>query len=283
MIATRFLGSRRTSPLTLNYVILTLLLIFSLGPLVVLGFNSLKTSRGVIRNPLAPPLDGIQWQNYLDAWNKGSYGTAIPNSVLIVAATVVGVLLISGLAAYSLARLKGPGADALTMYLLVGTTLPAQLFLVPLFFLWVRLGLFNNLLGVIIIYWATMSPFATFLLRAYMVGIPNDFEDAARIDGASEWQIFWGIIRPLSWPGFLTAGLITGLAAWNEFLFAVTFLQRPELKTVAASLYSYSSRWERDWALTSAASVIMILPVLVLFLLMQRRFIAGLTQGGLKI
>jgi raffinose/stachyose/melibiose transport system permease protein len=283
MIATRNWGSRRTAPLTINYVLLTLLLVFALGPLVVLGFNSLKTSRGVASNPLAPPLEGIQWQNYLGAWNKGNYATTIPNTLIIVAATVAGVLLVGGLAAYSLARLKVRGGDVLTMYLLVGTTLPAQLFLVPLFFLWVRLGLFNNLLGVIIIYWGTMSPFATFLLRAYMVSLPNDFEDAARVDGASEWQIFWGIIRPLSWPGFLTAGLITGLAAWNEFLFAVTFLQKPVLKTVAASLYSYTNRWERDWALTSAASVIMILPVLVLFMLLQRRFIAGLTQGGLKV
>ena len=122
-----------------------------------------------------------------------------------------------------------------------------------------------------------------FLLRSHLISLPIDVEDAARVDGALEWQIFWSITRPLSWPDFLTAGLITGLAAWNEFLFAVTFLQRPELKTVVASLYSYSGRWERDWALTSAASVIMILPVLVLFLLMQRRFVAGLTQGGLKI
>jgi raffinose/stachyose/melibiose transport system permease protein len=127
------------------------------------------------------------------------------------------------------------------------------------------------------------APFATFLLRDYIVSLPNDFEDAAPVDGTSEWQIPWSIIRPLSWPGFLTAGLITGLAAWNEFLFAVTFLQRPELKIVAANLYSYSTRWERDWALTSAASVIMILPVLVLFMLLQRRFIAGLTQGSLKV
>ena len=91
-----------------------------------------------------------------------------------------------------------------------------------------------------------MPPFATFLLRAYIGSLPNDFEDAARVDGASEWQIPWSIIRPLSWPGFLTAGLITGLAAWNEFLFAVTFLQQPELKIVAANLYSNSTRWERD-------------------------------------
>jgi raffinose/stachyose/melibiose transport system permease protein len=131
-------------------------------------------------------------------------------------------------------------------------------------------------------YSATLSPFAAFLLRSFRVALPSDFEDAARVDGASERQVFWNIIRPLTWPGFLTAGLITGFAAWNEFLFAVTFLQEPEVKTVTASLFAFADRFERDWALTSAASVIMILPVLVLFLAMQRRFIAGLTQGCLK-
>ena len=241
-----------------------------------------RTSRGVLRNPLAPPFAEMQWSNFVDAWDKGNYATSMRNSALLVAATVAGVLVVSGLAAYALGRLKPPGSDALTMYMLAGTALPAQLFMVPLFFVWARLGLVNNLLGVVIIYWAVFSPFATFLLRAYMASLPADFEDAARVDGASEWYIFWSIIRPLSWPGFLTAGLITGLAAWNEFLFAVTFLQQEELKTVTASLYSFNSRYERDWALTNAASVIMILPALILFLLLQRRFIAGLTHGGLR-
>jgi raffinose/stachyose/melibiose transport system permease protein len=264
------------------YAALILLMLFALAPLMILGFNSLKTLSQVSQNPISPPVDGLHWDNYVNAWEQGHYATTVRNSAIVTAATVLGVLIVSGLAAYSLARLRPWGANGLTMYFLIGTSLPAQLFLVPLFFVWAHLGLVNNLLGVIIIYWATLSPFATFLLRSFMVALPSDFEDAARLDGASEMRVLWDIIRPLAWPGFMTAGLITGLAAWNEFLFALTFLQRDDVKTITASLFAFNDQYQRDWALTSAASVLMILPVLVLFLALQRRFIAGLTVGGLK-
>lgn len=272
----------RTPSLIPNYVILSALVLFSLLPLSTMAFNSFKSVSEVAKNPLGPPMEGLRWQNYPDAWKAGHYSITTRNSVIITLGTVAGVLIIAGLAAYSLARLNLPGADALTMYFLVGTSMPAQLFMVPLFFLWNKIGLVDNLLGIIIIYWATMSPFATFLLRSYMVAIPRDFEDAARVDGASEWQVFRNVIAPITWPGFLTAGLVVGLGAWNEFLFAVTFLHKPELKPVATSLYAFVSRYGRDWGMTSAASVMMILPVIVLFLSLQRQFIEGLTQGGIK-
>lgn len=273
---------RRTASLLPNYVILILLVLFSLGPLSTLFFNSFKTTAEIAQNPLGPPLKGLRVQNYPDAWKKGHYSTTMRNSLTITAATVTGVLIIAGLAAYSLSRLNLPGADALTMYFLVGTSMPIQLFMVPLFFLWNKVGLIDHLLGVIIIYCAIYSPFATFLLRSFMIAIPMDFEDAARVDGATDWQAFRHVILPLTWPGFLTAGLVVGLAAWNEFLLAVTFLHKPEVKPVSTSLYAFVSRYQTDWGLTSAASVMMILPVIVLFLLLQRRFIEGLTQGGLR-
>ena len=115
-----------------------------------------------------------------------------------------------------------------------------------------------------------------------MVQLPNDFEDAARVDGANEWQIFTGIVVPLSWPGFLTVGLVVALNVWNEFLLATVFLTDPPLFTIVTSYFNFQSRYSRDWALTSAAAVIMILPVVVIFLALQRRFIEGLSQGGLK-
>jgi raffinose/stachyose/melibiose transport system permease protein len=273
---------RRTISLFPNYVILILLVLFSLLPICTVVFNSLKSTAESRVNPLGPPLANIRWQNYPTAWVQGHYSTTVRNSAIITVGTVAGVLVVAGLASYSMAILDLPGADGLALYLLVGTSMPAQLFMVPLFFLWTKLGLTDNLLGVIIIYWATMSPFATFLLRSYMIAIPEDFKDAARIDGASEVQVFRRIIVPIVWPGFLTAGLVTGLGAWNEFLFAVTFLHREEMKPVATSLYAFVDRYTRDWGLTSAASVMMILPVIVLFLSLQRQFIEGLTQGGLK-
>ena len=264
-----------------NYILLILLVAFALGPLIVLGFNSVKDSASIGRNPLGPPTEFV-WQNYPRAWDIGNFSTTTRNSFILVVGSVSGVLFLGGMAAYSLARLKLPGGGLLMLYLLVGSSLPVQLFLVPLFFLWRKAGLVNTLHGLIIIYIAVFSPFAIFLLRSFLINIPPDFEDAARVDGANEWQIFVRIILPLSWPAFLTVGLVVGLGVWNEFLLATVFLTKPELFTVVTSYYNFTVRFGRDWALTSAAAVMMIAPILILFLSLQRRFIAGLTQGGVK-
>ena len=195
---------------------------------------------------------------------------------------VVGVLVLGGLAAYSLARLNPPGSNIFMRYMLGGSTLPVWLFLVPLYFLWNTVGLINTRLGLTIIYMALNAPLAIFLLRSYMVSLPIDFEDAARVDGANEFQVFSRVVLPLSWPGFLTVGLVVGLGVWSEFQFALIFTNDPNLFPITTSYYNFTRRFGRDWALTSAAAVMMIAPILVLFLSLQRRFIEGLTQGGLK-
>lgn len=272
---------RRDVNLAPNYIVLILLLGFALGPLMILLFNSLKTQAEFARNPLGPP-QSFMWENFTKAWDVGNFALTTRNSGFLVVVTVVAVLALGGMAAYSLAKLDLPGSGLVTLYLLIGTSLPLQLFLVPLFFTWQRLGLVNSLHGLAIIYVATNAPFAVFLLRSYMLQLPRDFEDAARVDGAGEWQIFTGIVVPLSWPGFLTVGLVVALSVWNEFLLATVFLTEQELFTVVTSYYNFSTRFSRDWSLTSAAAIMMILPVVVIFLALQRRFVEGLTQGGLK-
>lgn len=277
----RFFRKRRTVSMAPNYILLILLIAFALGPLLVVAFNSVKDPASIGRNPLGPPTEFI-WQNYPRAWEIGNFSTTTRNSLILVVGAVAGVLTLGGMAAYSLARLNLPGGGLVMLYLLVGSSLPVQLFLVPLFFLWRQLGLVNNLFGLIIIYIAVNSPFAIFLLRSYLVGLPADFEDAARVDGASEWQVFTRVILPLSWPAFLTVGLVVSLSVWNEFLLATVFLTEQRLFTVVTSYYNFTSRFSRDWALTSAAAVMMIAPILIVFLSLQRRFIAGLTEGGVK-
>jgi raffinose/stachyose/melibiose transport system permease protein len=272
---------RRQSSLIPNYIILALLTIFALGPMVVLVFNSLKSRAELGRNPLGFPTSFL-WDNYPRAWDIGGYSTTTRNSGLLVLMTVAGVLILGGLAAYSLAKLDVPGGGGVMLYLLIGSSLPLQLFLVPLFFLWNNLGLTNSLPGLAIIYIAINAPLAIFLLRSYMVQLPRDFEDAARVDGAGELQIFFGLVVPLSWPGFLTVGLVVALSVWSEFLLATVFLTEEHLFTVVTSYYKFSTEFSRDWALTSAAAVMMIAPVIAIFLLLQRRFVEGLTQGGLK-
>jgi raffinose/stachyose/melibiose transport system permease protein len=263
------------------YVILIILALFALGPLVVVVFNSLKSSAEIGRNPLGVPLSPV-FQNFPDAWSQGNFATTLVNSSILTFGTVIGVCVIAGTSAYAMARLNLPGTDAILLYLFVASAVPMQLFLVPLFFLWSTLQLTNTRFGLILIYWAIFSPLATLLLRSYLVALPRDFEDAARIDGASELQVLLRIVLPLSWPGFLTIALVSGLMAWNEFLFAITFIQDNNLKPVTTSFLAFQSNFSQDWGLTSAAAIYIILPIIVLFLLLQRRFISGLTAGGLK-
>jgi len=275
------LQQRRAQSTIPNYIILVLLTLFALVPIVILLMNSVKSTPEIGRNPLGFPQNVIL-ENYSEAWEEGKYARTIRNSLVLTSGTIIGTLTLAGLAAYALARLKLRGGDLIAFYFLVGTSVPPQLFMVPLFFMWRRIGLINSHFGLILIYCGLFSPFATYLLRSYMVALPEEFMEAARIDGASNFQVFRHVIMPLSWPGFLTAGLVVGLAVWNEFLFAITFLLKPELKPIATSLFAFQDRFGRDWGLTSAGSVIMMLPVIVLFLMLQRRFIEGLTQGGLK-
>ncbi len=274
-------GSRRADSLVPNYVILLLLVIFAIGPLVILVSNAFKSPQELIANPLGVPMRPTL-ANFPEAWRVGEFATTIGNSVFLVVTTVFIELILTGLAAYSLARLNPPGQNGFMGYMLVGSTLPIWLFLVPLFYMWSKMGLTNTLYGLTILYVAFNAPFATFLLRAFMVQIPRDFEDAARVDGANEVSVFTRVILPLTWPGFLTVGLVVGLGVWNEFQTALIFTSDPKLFPVALSYYKFTSRFGRDWSLTSAAAFMMIAPVLILFLAMQRRFIAGLSQGGIK-
>jgi raffinose/stachyose/melibiose transport system permease protein len=264
-----------------NYIVLIALLLFAIGPLLILVFNSLKSRAELGKNPLGIPR-AISWDNYPRAWDVGNFSTTMVNSTILVAGTVFAVLLLGGMAAYSLSKLDLPGSDGVMLYLLVASSLPIQVFLVPLFFFWRQLGLVNNLFGLILIYIAVNAPLAIFLLRSYMVQLPRDFEDAARVDGASEWQVFTKVVAPLSWPGFLTVGLVVSLGVWNEFLLATVFLTEQNKFTIVTSYQNFTTQFSRDWSLTSAAAMMMIAPILIIFLVFQRRFIEGMTQGGMK-
>lgn len=263
------------------YLAAIVLAAFSLGPVLVLLFDSLKSDNELGNNPLGLPIHPLL-SNYVNAWNQGSLGQALGNSCVITLGTIAGVWFIAGLAAYALAHMDLPGGDGVLLYLVICFAIPFQLFLVPLYFLWSTLNLTDNLFGLIIIYCAVNSPLAILLLRSYLIGIPRDFSEAARIDGANEFQIATRVVLPLSLPGFLTVGLIAGFAAWNEFIYAVTFIQDNSLLPVSTSFLAFQQSFHRYWGLTDAAGVIVMLPVILLFLFLQRRFIEGMAAGGLK-
>jgi len=271
-------GLRRTP---LSYTVLGLVAAYSLVPVLMLVFNSLKSDLELGRNPLGPP-QNPRLENFTEAWVQGSLGRGMLNSAIIVLGTVVGVWICAGLAAYALARLDVPFKGGIATYLFLVISLPVQIFLVPLFFLWSRLGLTDTLQGLIIIYVAINTPFATLLLRSFLVAIPKEIDEAARIDGANELQTAVRVVLPLARPGFLTVGIVVGLAAYNELLFAVTFISEPSTLPIATAYLNFSQGFTQQYGLLNAAGVIMVVPVLVMFVLMQKKFISGLAAGGVK-
>jgi len=159
---------------------------------------------------------------------------------------------------------------------------PIQMFMFPLYFMMAKLGLINSPVAVIIIYSAIFTPFSLFLLRTYVLDVPMELEEAARIDGASDLRVFTSVILPLISPGLLTVALIVCLNVWNEFLIAITFLQNAEAATATARFYQLTGRYGNNLADLMAVSTIIALPTLVFFVLVQRRFIEGVSAGAVK-
>jgi raffinose/stachyose/melibiose transport system permease protein len=271
----------RTSLVRLVHAPLLLLVVVTLAPLFVLFVNSVKTDLDIKADPLGLPAT-IHLDNFVAAWNTAGYTTAFRNSIIVTGATVLIVCLTGGMCAHAMANLRLPGQNVVLVYLLLAITVPPLLYLVPLFILWTKLHLINTLPGLILIYSALFLPFGIFLLRAYFINLPHEITDAARIDGCSEWQTFRRVVVPLSWPAFASVGLIVGVWSWNEFIFAITFLPTQSLQTVAVRYASFTGQWVSNYAYISSAGVIMILPAVILFLLLQRRFVEGMTVGGLK-
>ncbi|MFW6381609.1 MAG: carbohydrate ABC transporter permease [Bacillota bacterium] len=263
------------------YIILILLAIFALAPLLLMVINSFKTRMEITMNPIGWP-EVFRWGNYVEAWQDAALGTALANSMFISGLTIIITCFVAGMAAYILSRKAVRGWGIVTLYFLACTTIPIQLFIIPLFFIFQKLGLVNSRLALCFIYTALYTPFSMFLLRAYFVRVGTEVIESARVDGATEWQIFTRIMLPLVSPGLLTVALVVGLWTWNEFLLAVTFLKEPATYTMAIRFYSFSGRYITEWGKMMAAAVIISIPMILLFIMLQRRFIEGMTSGGVK-
>ncbi|MAQ82100.1 MAG: sugar ABC transporter permease [Maritimibacter sp.] len=263
------------------YSALAILLVITLFPMALMVLNSLKPSEQIVQNPLAWP-ETFRWDNFTRAWDDARFGTTLWNSVVLTSLTILLVCTTGSLTAYVLARRKIKTWKLVTFYLLATTTAPIQLFLFPLYFGFARLGLINNPVAVAFIYTAVYSPFAIMLLRTYFLAVPKELEEAALIDGATSWQVFRRVMLPIVSPGILTVALIIGLYSWNEFLIATTFLQSQDRLTAVVSFFLLSGQYSSDWGVITAAAMIIVLPVVILFVLLQRRFIEGMAGGSVK-
>jgi raffinose/stachyose/melibiose transport system permease protein len=201
------------------------------------------------------------------------------NSVIVTAVSIITTTLFSAWAAYGLVRLKIPLAGPIVLLLLGGLMLAPTVALVPLFGLLQQLHIYNTLWALIVLYTAFRIPFTTFLIRAYMIDLPPDVDEAALIDGASRSQIFWQVILPMCRPILVSAALLQALFAWNEFVFALVFLSDTSRKTLPVGLMDMQSRLLTNWPVQFAGLTMAALPMLVLFLIGQRQFLRGLADG----
>jgi raffinose/stachyose/melibiose transport system permease protein len=253
----------------------------SLLPIVLAVMNALKTTVEIGSNPLALPTQ-LHWENFSSAWRNAQLGPSLLHSAEVAILTILMVCVTATPCAYVLARQKGKFWRFITFYFMATITVPVQLYLYPLYFIFAKLGLVNSIPAVALIYTAMFSPFAIFLLRTYALAIPVALEEAAHVDGAKPWQTFWYVILPMMRPGLLTVAIIVGLNAWNEFVIAVTFLQNDSNVTAIVRFYNLTGQYSTDWGEMLAAAVTIVLPIVAIFVLLQRQFIDGMTSGAVK-
>jgi raffinose/stachyose/melibiose transport system permease protein len=259
-------------------VLLSVLAVVWLYPVAWTLANSIKSSADIYRAPWDlpwPPAIG----NIGEAWSRGQLGLALANSAYVTAMTVAIVLALAVSAAYALTRLHPPGRALLFLVVLAPLIIPTEVLIVPLFSIFRAVGLINSLPGLALVNVVAYVSFATVILTGYFRTIPRDLTDAARVDGASRLDVLLRIVIPLARPGILAVAILVAVLTWNDFGASLVLIQKPDAFTVQLALSRFSTVYATDQGLTFAGMAIAILPPLVLFLVLQRSFIQGLTTG----
>ncbi len=264
-----------------KYFMLIALALILLTPLYWMLITSLKTSLQTFALPPAWVPDPVRWRNYIDIFTEVPFGRFLLNTVIIEFWSIIGQVSASALVAYGFARLKFPGRGFLFMLLLSTLMVPYQVTLIPRFILFTKLHWINTYLPLIVPTF-TGSAFLIFLVRQYMMSIPFDLDEAATIDGANKLQIFWHVILPIAKPALVLVVVFTFVDVWNDFLGPLIYLNDTAKFTVALGLNFFRGARETSWELLMAAATLATLPPTIVFFLMQKQLIGGISSVGLK-
>lgn len=264
-----------------TYTLLILFLAVFLVPFLWLASLALKTQAEFADNPFGLPVNP-QWSNFEEVWTNGRYNTYLPNTILYAVTVVIGVCAFACLTGYALAKIRFPGRQFIFLFLLFGITVPFQSRMIPLFYLTRDLGILGRREGYIIPSIALGLPFGVFLMRAFFSSIPDELADAARVDGCTQWGVFRWVMLPLAGPGLTTLAVFQFLFTWTAFLPPLVLLQRDALRPVALALLFFTDRQGANLPLVATGTIITILPVILAYLVLQRKFIEGITAGALK-
>jgi multiple sugar transport system permease protein len=258
------------------------IIVFCLFPFYWLLNVSLKTGADLSSSSLIPPHPTLD--NYSSIFKNDDFTNGLKNSTIVAFSVTILALTFGSFAAYALARLKMRGKFLVLGIVLSVTTFPQIAIAAPLFKLWTDISLYNTRIGLIIPYLTFALPLAIYILTSFFKEIPKDLEEAALVDGATHFQAFRKVVVPLAAPGLATAGILTFIAAWNEFLLATTLTSSKAARTVPAAIafFTGSTEFEQPLGTISAASVVISIPLIILVLLFQKRIVAGLTAGAVK-
>ncbi|GLQ72448.1 carbohydrate ABC transporter permease [Vibrio penaeicida] len=264
-----------------QFLLLTWALIVAL-PFGLAFINSVKGNLGqVIRSPFGMPQEW-HFENYLSAWEQANFSSYFLNSLIISLGTVVLAVAFSTMVAFVLARVHFKGNRLIFILFMLGVIVPLRLAMAPLFVVVQSLDLLNSLLGIILVQAASMMPVAVFILSTFFKNLSPEIEQAARVDGALPFQIYWRIVLPLVKPAIATVALLSFVSAWNEYIFPLLFLQDRDLYPLTLGLQEFQNEFAIQWHMMFAGLIIMMAPTLIAFLLASKAFIQGLTQGGIK-
>ncbi len=282
-------GRARGMSTIVVFLLLAGYLVWVVYPMVWVAYSSLKTDEAMFRDAFAPPsLDALQTENYARAWREARFGDYFLNSIVVTGVSVSLILLLGSMAAYALARFYHPLGRVVFGLFLAGLMVPVQLSIVPLFFELRALGLLNSVTGLVLVYTANGLPFAVFILGGFFKSLPRSLYEAAVVDGCGEAGAFWRVMLPLARPGLVTVAIFQFIGIWREYFFAFMLASGGGDDAGARTLplglanLAITAQYRSDYGMLFAGLVIVAVPVLAVYLLLQRHLVKGITAGAVK-
>lgn len=266
-------------------LVYTLIVVFAalfIIPFLWIISTSLKGEEQIFAIPPQWIPDQLHWDNYSKVFDKMPFMVYLRNSTLITAITIIGVVLSSSVVAYAFGCLQWPGRNTLFIVVLATMMLPMQVTMIPVFVLFKELGWLNTFKPLTVPAFFGGGAFNIFLLRQFFMTIPRDLLDSARIDGCPEIRIYWSIVLPLAKPALATVAILTFMFTWNDFIGPLIYLSDKTMGTLALGLAMFVGQHQTEWGMLMAASVLMMLPMIMIFFLFQKYFIKGFTMSGIK-
>jgi N-acetylglucosamine transport system permease protein len=266
-----------------SYVILGLWSLFTIFSILWVIASSFKTNRELFTAVWSLPTT-LNIDNYIKAWTTVKMGQYFSNSLIVVLVSVFIVLFLSAPVSYVLTRVKFKGSGLLLLIFTAGIGIPVQLLYIPLFIILTQIGVINSLWGLGLLYVSLSIPFTVFILSGFFASLPQELEEAATIDGCTDFQVYWKVLLPLASPGLITAAIFNFIFLWNEYQIALVFINNPDLRTLPLGLYALSNamQYTGDWVGLMAGVVIIMVPTIILYMILSEKMIAGITMGSVK-